>query len=56
MGSNRQQTYAKATRERTLRERRERKVEKKRLAAAERKAAAGATGMQQPDGDLTGRA
>jgi hypothetical protein len=37
MGSHRQQTQAKAARERTLRERRTRKFEKRRLAAAERK-------------------
>ncbi len=45
VGNRRQQTQAKAARERTVRERRERKQEKKRAAAAERKerAAAGAT-------------
>lgn len=37
MGSHRQQTQAKAARERTVRERRTRKLEKKRVAAAERK-------------------
>jgi hypothetical protein len=37
MSSHRQQTQAKAARERTLRERRERKFEKRRAAAAERK-------------------
>jgi hypothetical protein len=37
MRSHRQQTQAKAARERTLRERRARKFEKRRLAAAERK-------------------
>jgi hypothetical protein len=37
LANRRQQTQAKAARERTVRERRERKQEKKRLAAAERK-------------------
>ena len=37
MGSQRQQTQAKAARERTVRERRALKLEKKRAAAAERK-------------------
>ena len=37
MANHRQQTQAKAARERTVRERRERKEEKKRAAAAERK-------------------
>jgi hypothetical protein len=40
MSSKRQQTMAKMTRERTVRERRARKLEKKQAAAAERKAAA----------------
>jgi hypothetical protein len=37
MSSHRQQTQAKAARERTLREKRERKLEKKRAATAERR-------------------
>ena len=37
MANHRQQTQAKALRERTVRERRARKLEKKRAAAAERK-------------------
>jgi hypothetical protein len=40
MATKRQQTFAKMTRERLVRERRERKQEKKRAAAAERKAQA----------------
>lgn len=40
MARSRQQTYAKMTRERLVRERRERKQEKKHAAAAERKARA----------------
>jgi hypothetical protein len=40
MTSKRQQTMAKMARERTVRERRERKLEKKQAAAAERRAAA----------------
>jgi hypothetical protein len=40
MSSKRQMTMAKMTRERTVRERRARKLEKKQAAAAERKAAA----------------
>lgn len=40
MSTKRQQTMAKMTRERTVRERRARKLEKKQAAAAERKAAA----------------
>jgi hypothetical protein len=48
MASHRQQTQAKAARERTLRERRERKFEKRRLAAAERKER---TSAMQPPGD-----
>jgi len=43
MTSKRQQTMAKMTRERTVRERRARKLEKKHAAAAERKAAADGT-------------
>ena len=38
MSGRKQQTFAKMTRERLVRERRERKQEKKRAAAAERKA------------------
>lgn len=38
MSSKRQQTMAKIERERTVRERRERKLEKKQAAVAERKA------------------
>jgi hypothetical protein len=41
--SKRQQTMAKMARERTVRERRERKLEKKQAAAAERKAKAAGT-------------
>jgi hypothetical protein len=40
MATRRQQTFAKMTRERLVRERRELKQEKKRAAAAERKAQA----------------
>jgi hypothetical protein len=40
MASKKQQTFAKMTRERLVRERRERKQEKKHAAAAERKAQA----------------
>lgn len=40
MARSRQQTFAKMTRERLVRERRERKQEKKHAAAAERKARA----------------
>jgi hypothetical protein len=40
MAGKRQQTFAKMTRERLVRERRERKLEKKHAAAAERKAQA----------------
>lgn len=43
MSNRRQQTQAKAARERTVRERRERKLEKRRLAAAERKDGASPT-------------
>ena len=49
MGSHRQQTQAKAARERTVRERRARKVEKKRLAAAERKERASTATLPPPD-------
>ena len=51
MGSHRQQTQAKAARERTVRERRARKLEKKRVAAAERKEH-GATATQPPPDDV----
>jgi hypothetical protein len=40
MARSKQQTFAKMTRERLVRERRERKQEKKRAAAAEKKAQA----------------
>jgi hypothetical protein len=50
MGNHRQQTQAKAARERTVRERRERKLEKKRAAVAERKERAASTAEAQPDG------
>jgi hypothetical protein len=40
MSGRKQQTFAKMTRERVVRERRERKLEKKRAAAAARKARA----------------
>ncbi len=43
MTTKRQQTMAKITRERAVREKRERKVEKKRAAAAERTAKANGT-------------
>lgn len=43
MSTKRQQTMAKMARERTVRERRERKLEKKQAAAAERKAKADGT-------------
>jgi hypothetical protein len=49
MSRHRQQTQAKAARERTVRERRERKLEKKRAAAAERKEGTGSITAQQPD-------
>jgi hypothetical protein len=49
MGSHRQQTQAKAARERAVRERRERKLEKKRVAAEERKERALATAPLPPD-------
>lgn len=51
MARHRQQTQAKAARERTVRERRERKLEKKRAAAAERKEGVDPTTTQHPDGD-----
>jgi hypothetical protein len=43
MATKRQQTMAKITRERSVREKRERKLEKKRAAAAEKKARADGT-------------
>ncbi len=43
MTTKRQQTMAKITRERSVREKRERKMEKKRAAAAERRAKADGT-------------
>lgn len=43
MTTKRQQTMAKITRERNVREKREKKLEKKRAAAAERKAKANGT-------------
>lgn len=50
MTSKRQQTMSKIARERTVKERRARKLEKKHAAAAERKANAEATA--QPDIDF----
>jgi hypothetical protein len=44
MARSRQQTFAKMTRERLVRERRERKLEKRHAAAAERKAQASGEG------------
>jgi hypothetical protein len=55
MANHRQQTQAKAARERTLRERRARKFEKRRLAAAERKERA-STAAQPPAGEPFGPA
>jgi hypothetical protein len=52
MGSHRQQTQAKAARERAVRERRARKQDKRRLAAAERKERA-AGGVQPEHDDRT---
>jgi cell division protein FtsB len=49
MKSKRQQTMAKVTREREVKERRARKLEKKHAAAAERKAKA--EGGQPTDGE-----
>lgn len=49
MSSKRQQTMAKMARERTVRERRERKLEKKQAAAAERKLRA--AGLLPPLGE-----
>ncbi len=57
MSTKRQQTMAKLTRERTVRERRARKLEKKQAAAAERKAAAETQAMPREDVDYAlGRA
>ena len=50
ISSKRQQTMAKMTRERAVRERRERKLEKKYAAAAERKAKAADGFDQRTDG------
>jgi cell division protein FtsB len=50
MSNKRQQTMAKLTRERAVKERRERKLEKKRAAAAERRARADGTWIP-PDSD-----
>ena len=53
--SKRQQTMAKMARERTVRERRERKLEKKQAAAAERKAKAAGTWLPaEPESYPTG--
>ena len=49
VASHRQQTQAKAARERTVRERRARKFEKRRLAAAERKERASTAAQTPPD-------
>jgi hypothetical protein len=56
MGSYRQQTQAKAARERTLRERPERKLEKKRAAAAERRERAAPTSAPQFEDSASRRA
>ena len=53
MGSHRQQTQAKAARERMLRERRERKLEKKRAAAAERRERGASTSVPLPEGSAS---
>jgi hypothetical protein len=50
MSGKKQQTFAKMTRERLVRERREKKLEKKHAAAAERKAQA-AEGLATPFDD-----
>ena len=50
MARTRQQTQAKAARERAVRERRERKLEKRRLASALRKEADGLP-VTEPPGD-----
>jgi hypothetical protein len=55
MATKRQQTMAKITRERAVREKRERKLEKKRAAAAERRAKADGTWVEpdvEPDVEL----
>jgi hypothetical protein len=52
MARHRQQTQAKAARERTVRERRERKLEKKRAAAAERKEGIDPTTAEHPADDV----
>jgi hypothetical protein len=49
MSTKRQQTMAKITRERAVREKRERKLEKKRAAAAERRAKADGTWVPPDD-------
>ena len=49
MATKRQQTMAKITRERAVREKRERKLEKKRAAAAERRAKADGTWVPPDD-------
>jgi hypothetical protein len=49
MASHRQQTQAKAARERTVRERRALKLEKRRVAAAARKERAAPATTQPPD-------
>jgi hypothetical protein len=54
MSSKRQQTMAKLTRERTVKERRERKLEKKQAAAAERRAARDGVVFPRPDGESEG--
>ena len=52
MSSKRQQTMAKMTRERTVRERRAKKLEKKQAAKAEKKArAAGEWPVEEPEMD-----
>ena len=50
MASKKQQTFAKMTRERLVRERRERKQEKKRAAAAEKRAQASGIEPEAMDG------
>lgn len=51
MSGKRQQTMAKMARERTVKERRARKLEKKQAAAAERKARAAGIDAPPPPGD-----
>ena len=51
MATKRQQTMAKITRERAVREKRERKLEKKRAAAAERRAKADGTWVPLEDAE-----